>query len=188
MARPPKYSDDTKPASVSLRIPRDVYDQVQHLARMRNTTLTELIVEGLRLRLETPVDPRDILVSQDNTVMQELQEMIDARIAVALAAHLPHHPEPVQVQPVPAMAHDDNITVMQESDSFMGTIPHYENTVLQEKALAYDTSKYVLGKMCTNKHNYQGTGQSLRRIKGNECLQCQVERKRKSRKEQQSSE
>src|SRR4029453_2025158 len=49
-------------------------------AQRRQTALTELGLEGVRLRLETPPDPRDILVLQDNTVMQELELMIDARI------------------------------------------------------------------------------------------------------------
>jgi hypothetical protein len=34
------------------------------------------LVEGAQLRLDTPADPRDILLSDDNTVIQEVQEMI----------------------------------------------------------------------------------------------------------------
>ena len=94
MARPPKYAtEDEKPVSVTLRIPRDLYDQTQHLAKMRQTTLTELVLEGLRLRLETPTDPRDILASQDIAVMQELKQMIAAEVQAALAAQDFHVPE-----------------------------------------------------------------------------------------------
>ena len=54
MARPAKYLADTeRPVSLSLRIPRDIYDQAQHLAHMRRTSLTEIVIEGLRLRLGT---------------------------------------------------------------------------------------------------------------------------------------
>jgi hypothetical protein len=87
MARPPKYaSEEDKPVSVTLRIPRTLYDQAQQHAKRRQTTLTELMVEGLQMRLETPIDPRDVLATQDITVMQELRQMIAEEVQAALAA------------------------------------------------------------------------------------------------------
>ena len=54
MARAPKYAtEDDKPVSVTFRIPRDLYDKTQQHAHMRQTTLTELVLDGLRWRLET---------------------------------------------------------------------------------------------------------------------------------------
>jgi hypothetical protein len=45
MARPPKYaSEEDKPVSVTLRLPRDLYDQAQQHAKRRQTTLTELVL------------------------------------------------------------------------------------------------------------------------------------------------
>jgi hypothetical protein len=89
MARPPKYaSEEDKPVSVTLRLPRDLYDQAQQHAKRRQTTLTELVREGLQMRLETPTDPRAILATQDSTVMQELRQMIADEVQAALAA--PH--------------------------------------------------------------------------------------------------
>ena len=71
MARPPKYaSEEDKPVSVTFRIPRNLYDQAQQHAQRRQTTLTELVCEGLQMRLDTPTDPRDILAMQEITVMQ----------------------------------------------------------------------------------------------------------------------
>src|SRR5207244_11551084 len=81
MARPPTYhSDDERPTTVSVRIPRELYHQAKAYAVQRRTTITELLLDGLRLRLETPTDPRDIVVAQDTTVLQELQEMIRAAV------------------------------------------------------------------------------------------------------------
>src|SRR5438552_2623632 len=81
MARPPTYhSDDERPTTVSVHIPQELYHQAKAYAVQRRTTITEVLLEGLRLRLETPADPRDILVSHDNTVIQELQEMIRAAV------------------------------------------------------------------------------------------------------------
>jgi hypothetical protein len=117
MARPPKYeSEAEKPVNVSLRLPRDLYDQAQHHARMRRATLTELIVEGLRLRLETPLDPRDIIASQDITAMHELKQMIAAEVHAILAAQRPLMPEPApdaSAQPTSVLSQDNNNTVMQ---------------------------------------------------------------------------
>ena len=86
MSRPPTYhTAEEKPVSVSLRLPRALYDHAQQYISQRRISLTELLLDGLRLALETPADPRDILVLHDNTVMQELQTMVDARIEAALA-------------------------------------------------------------------------------------------------------
>jgi hypothetical protein len=101
MARPPKYAtEEDKPVSVTLRLPRDLYNQAQHHAKVRQTTLTELVREGLQMRLETPTDPRDILATQDITVMQELEQMIDARVYAILAAQGVQASAPVQATPV----------------------------------------------------------------------------------------
>jgi hypothetical protein len=87
MARPPKYAtEEDKPVSATFRIPRELYDQAQQHAKRRQTTLTELVCEGLQMRLETPTDPRDILATQDIAVMQELRQMITDEVQVALAA------------------------------------------------------------------------------------------------------
>src|SRR5215510_8843603 len=44
------------------------------------------MVEGLQMRLETPIDPRDVLATQDITVMHELRQLIADEVQAALAA------------------------------------------------------------------------------------------------------
>jgi hypothetical protein len=68
------HSQDQRPVSVSLRIPRALYEQVQERVHMRRMTLTETLLEGLQLWLEQPADPRELLLYESNTVMQELRE------------------------------------------------------------------------------------------------------------------
>ena len=84
--RPPTYqSAEERPVTVSLRIPRGLYDEVQRYVAMRpRMTLTEFLLDSMRLKLETPTDPRDIVLSDDNTVIQELQEMVDTAVQNAL--------------------------------------------------------------------------------------------------------
>ena len=113
MARPPKYaSEEDKPVSVTLRLPRDLYDQAQQHAKRRQVTLTELVREGLQRRLETPTDPRDILATQDIPVMQELRQMIADEVQAALAAQHFQAPETT-----PARQGEDN-----------SKTPHYSNS------------------------------------------------------------
>jgi hypothetical protein len=143
LGRPFVYqSDAEKPMTVSLRLPRDLYEQAQRYVRMRHPmTLTELLLDGLRLRLETPTDPRDILLSDDNTVMQELQEMIRTAVTAEvgkLAAFLAPRGDTAMDTPVPELSHDNN-TVLQEQDASapaqsavpMPDISHCGNSVIQ---------------------------------------------------------
>jgi hypothetical protein len=117
LGRPFVYqSDAEKPVTVSLRLPRDVYEQARRYVGLRPPlTLTDLVLDGLRLRLQTPADPRDVILSDDNTVMQGLQELVDAAVQAALvkvsgtATPAPEAPAP----PGPERAYDDN-TVLQK--------------------------------------------------------------------------
>jgi Helix-turn-helix domain of resolvase len=117
-------SEDEKPVTVSLRLPRGVYDRVARYVKMHpGMTLTEFFLDGARLRLDTPADPRDLILSDDNTVIQELQGMVDAAVQRALARerHAPPAldtatpaPAPeVPAQPVPDLSYNDN-TVLQK--------------------------------------------------------------------------
>lgn len=47
---------------------------------------------------------------------------------------------------------------------------------------AFDTGKYVLGKLCPQRHDYYGTGQSLRYLRRHVCLACDAEQARARRK------
>jgi hypothetical protein len=124
--RPPTYlSDAEKPVSVSVRIPRELYEQAQQYVRMRRMTLTELLLDGLRLSLETPTDPRDFRVSDDsNTVMQQLQELVNAAVQAALATGYS--------LPTPPPAREASALSTANRPPGSDGIPHDDNTVLQK--------------------------------------------------------
>jgi hypothetical protein len=123
--RLPTYQNaDDRPVSVSLRVPRQLYEQVQQRVQQRRMTLTEALLDGLQLWLDTPADPRELLLSDEsNTVMQELREELkgalldelrkDVQAILASAVHdgvsLAPHREP---QPAPASSNSN--TVIQE--------------------------------------------------------------------------
>ncbi len=128
VGRPKTYlTEEEKPATVSLRIPRDVYEQAQRFVRMHHPmTLTDLLLDGLRLRLQTPADPRDLILSDDNTVIQEVQEMIRAAVQAEIGKLRdfmgPHVSIPgstaapgAAVEPVPDKPHNSNAVIQEKA-------------------------------------------------------------------------
>lgn len=120
--RPPTYqSADERPVSVSLRIPRALYDQAQQKVQMRRMTLTEALLEGLHLWLETSTDPREVFLSDDsNTVMQQLQTMVTATVQAEFAKFQSTALPPAMPDRHPTTndsAHDNGNTVLQKETS-----------------------------------------------------------------------
>ncbi len=122
MPRPVTYvTADERPVTVSIRIPRDLHSKVERYLKMHpGMTVTELVLDGLQMRLETAVDPRDIILSDDNTVIHELQDMIRAAVQAEVGklsnfmdtSRRILAPE-APAQPVAELLHDEN-TVIQE--------------------------------------------------------------------------
>ena len=119
--RPFTYqSADERPRTVSVRIPRELYDQLERQVRQRRSTMSEALLEAARLWLDTPADPRDLLPSDNsNTVIPQLDELIEEAVERILAKrHVPQSPAPMAPAPAPAPARDE--------------IPSYNgNTVIQ---------------------------------------------------------
>jgi hypothetical protein len=148
LGRPYTYqSEEEKPVTVSLRLPRDLYRQVErYVKRHPGMTLTEFFLDGARLRLDTPADPRDIILSDDNTVIQEVQEMIRAAVQAEIGTlsdflgprfstpgdlPAPEAPAP----PVPDISYNDN-TIIQKKAPRSSTPPgQYKLTPRQVASL-----------------------------------------------------
>lgn len=114
LGRPPLYSDDERPVTVSLRIPHDLAAQMKRYASRHRQSVTELLLDGLTWRLEQG-DPRQQAMTRsepyDNTVLHELTKpvhLIDERIPfdedLAAAPAAP-------AQPMPEISHDDHAGV-----------------------------------------------------------------------------
>jgi hypothetical protein len=123
--RPPTYhANEERPVSVSLRIPQPLYVQAQQYASQRRMSMTELLLDGLTLRLETPTDPRERLFLSDErlTVMQALKEELkgallddvrhEVHAMLTSAAQVDHSPR--STLPPTALPHDNCNTVIQE--------------------------------------------------------------------------
>ena len=159
LGRPYKYhEDEVRPVTISLRIPPDLAEELKAYAAQHRQSITDVVMDGIRMRLDTPADPRDLILSDDNTVIPEVQEMIRAAVQAEVGrvsafsqphSHTPRGTPPeAAAEPAPALSSDDN-------------------TVLQENAVAL--------KQCKNGHApYPGSK--------SECPTCVRERKQRSRK------
>jgi len=133
--RPFTYqSEDEKPVTVSLRIPRDLHNRMSRYAAGHRQSVTELLLDGLTWRLEQE-DWRQQSTTDiehyDNTVLQEM-----TKPAYLLDESLPFDEdmafgEEPKAQVLPDIAHYNN-TVIQESKQPAPELQHYDNTVTQE--------------------------------------------------------
>src|SRR5437879_5908409 len=130
LGRPYKYhEDEVRPVTISLRIPPDLAEELKAYAAQHRQSITDVVMDGIRMRLDTPADPRDLILSDDNTVIPEVQEMIRAAVQAEVGrvsafsqphSHTPRGTPPeAAAEPAPALSSDDN-TVLQETE---GTAP-----------------------------------------------------------------
>jgi ribbon-helix-helix CopG family protein len=85
--RPFTYPDDAeRPETISLKVPRDLAERLRRHARMHGTSMSQVILEGLAMRLDTPVDPRELaaMAREDDALQAELRAMIDTAVGEAL--------------------------------------------------------------------------------------------------------
>jgi hypothetical protein len=154
--RPLTYeSPDERPVSVSLRLPRALYDQLQQRVSQRRLTMTEALLQGAQLWLDTPPDPREARLSDGgNTVMQEWKERF-----AALATSMQTQVETALLAALNAGGHQPSAAILSDNS----------NTVLQEGTPAL--------KQCKKGHTPYPQAQD-------ECPECARERKRAYRQRQ----
>jgi hypothetical protein len=87
-------SEDEKPVTVSLRIPRDLYERMSRYAARHRQSVTELLLDGLKWRLEEG-EPRSVsmgdMLYYNNTVLQELAKPAHARRELCSSARHRRH-------------------------------------------------------------------------------------------------
>jgi hypothetical protein len=208
------HSEDGKPVTVSLRIPPDLAAQMKRYAQMHRQSVTALLLDGLKWRLEEG-DPRGLGIALSGTSKEDTQEYYsNAAIGEQLEETLQALRTVVERQEAQLAALTHAITTLgyygntapehatppTQAPALSGQtatpappmpeISDCSNTVLPDKngqtaTPPYDTNKYSLGVLCVHRHEYAGTGQSLRqRLGKHECIECTRMRKRAYKKRQ----
>ena len=184
-----KYqNDDEKPVTISMRLPKELHARLEQYATQHRQSISELVRDGLAWRLSEG-DPRglgDASAKDDEAyyMSKTANALADMRQALARQeAQIQTIVQALERQTTPAgngvyYSHTAIDPVEPESTAE----PEPGKAGQQDTILEYDTTRYKLGRLCRNGHNYHGTGQSLRQIGGDhECLTCKRERTHKSR-------
>jgi len=111
--------DEERPVTISLRVPHDLYERLQHYAQRHRQSVTELVKDGIAMRLEVQADPRwqtavEQISYNDNTVLQEL----------ATPAHFLDDAIPFD---------DEHLPVRAPEATAVADISHDSNAVIQER-------------------------------------------------------
>lgn len=201
MARPKTKDYDTLLA----RVPQDLADRVKHYAHLHRCSVSELIRDGLEWRIEQDTPGRQTLTSHQpanghtppmpengDTVSQELSPMLRAAIAAAVRETLHTvFPMPHGERGEPDVLHEHGTDVLPQSPeaitSEKDVVQKHAVAVLQEDPTgdavpAFDATKFYLGKLCPQGHDYAGTGKSVLRRHNNYCRECDTARKREQRR------
>jgi len=138
---------------LTVRLPRALYEQLDTYAAGRSFTrrtpqLAICVREALEVYLDTKRQTRSVPIAGGDSIRQP--ESITP----------PKKDTKRQTRSVPTLP-----TALPEP-----SIRQTENGVS-----AYDPTKYVLGKLCKRRHDYQNTGQSLLSVRGRTCKECKTE-------------
>jgi hypothetical protein len=118
VGRPFTYTTpEERPLTLSFRIPRDLADRLKGYASRHRQSITELILDGIRWRLEQG-DPRYAAPYSeqyyDNTILQELAtpvHLLDDR--VPFDEDGPPAPPAMPAPPTPEISYDSNVVIQQ---------------------------------------------------------------------------
>lgn len=146
-------------ALLQARFPLDLVAQAGQLAARLGCSVSDLLREGLALRLasdmvpDTVPDraPSELSDAVRHAIDQAVQDAVERALAGAGRADLPAVRRARHAVPPP--------------DS-----PSSE--------VSYDPTKFYLTTLCKRGHDWQGTGQSLLRRGNGNCVQCQRELRR----------
>ena len=94
---------DQRPVSLTVRVPAALYDRLTQYASMHRYSLTEVVLEGLEWRLDTPADPREHVASDEShtDVLQQLEARLETIVDAKIAAALAQQPRETAAPPPP---------------------------------------------------------------------------------------
>ena len=142
---------------LNCRVPPGLVDRLSDYAKLHNQRVRDVVAAALLAYLDgTPVAPLE--TGEAQMVRQAQQRIAEGLKMLGTVAQTPRRaptrPPAVSVTP-PSDNHGVDVT------------PQPDGTP------AYDTTKYYLGKLCPGEHDWHGTGQTLKKRKGNKCRLCE---------------
>jgi hypothetical protein len=181
--RPPGRPKTSWYETLSARVPQELADQVRKYAARHRQSLSDVFRDGFTLLLQE--DRYAPFMSDTNKTPEILSDVLRTTPAPEIMSDTIHQQRLREIvydmnEPAPEqeILSDMNMTPENMSDVTTGQEILSDMNSVAEKISArkspdFDATKHVLGALCKHSHDYHGTGQSLRRLSDNECLECQ---------------
>jgi len=183
--------------ALAVKLPTPVIEAVRRYADLHGVTISDLIREGLDMRLH---GPQQVAEYNGNTALPMTTVTMLTRLAATLTAAAEQlrsacngtvvtereepqstaEPQAYNGNTVPLKEEYNGNTLHLASDTAPNQAPSEERQS-SEACPPFDPAKSVLGKLCQRGHEWGTTGQSLLRLPNQSCRQCENERKREKR-------
>jgi hypothetical protein len=191
-------------APLVARVPQALVDAVKRYASLHRCTVSELIREGLEMRLEAGEVPGRVAPARhtpDAEVIHEVIQKVILDVLPLLTVQLPDLIRLIAAEVIPEVIHHQALATRGNTKVIHEVIQGHTTTPEQTlkghtkvihsqdaSALDYDPAKFSLGKLCPRGHDYQGTGHSLLRKHNQSCPQCLNALKREQRARRKAAE
>jgi hypothetical protein len=170
--------------SVVARIPQGLADQVKQYASQHRCSVSELIREGLEMRLDAQVPGRSHTSSSDpgGEVFHEVVQTLHTLASMLQAAvHGTVRETVTEVfhEVFPEVVHTGTQEQTSADEVLHEVIQHTTtaDAPVSQHGAGFDTTRFFVGEFCPQRHRYQDTAGSLRSLRGDQdCVTCRQER------------
>jgi hypothetical protein len=196
---PRRASGNPPLKALAVKLPSLLIEEVRRYADLRGMTISAVIREGLDMRLHGSALSSEY---NGNTALPMTTTLMLTRLASTLTTAVDQLrrvyadavvPEGEEQQHAAALQSDDSNTVSHTDEyngntlhKAPGTAPKQEPPDVSPPSEAcpdFDPTKYVLGKLCPQRHVWGTTGQSLLSLPSRTCKECRNASKRQKRAE-----
>ena len=171
----PRGRPKTKEYSTLMaRVPQELADRVKRYAAAHRQPIAVVMRDALLLLMDEYPSSADLSAAPHRIAAHEfLSDRYDSSLDTLLGE--------TDSAEFEALLSDTKEEVV---DAILEGVNRRPDMVSDTHVPAFDTTKYVLGKLCPRGHDYHGTGQSLRHLRRHVCLACDAEQARARRKAQ----
>ena len=155
------------------RVPQELADRVKRYAAAHRQPIAVVMRDALLLLMDEYPSSADLSAPHRIAAHEFLSDRYDSSLDTLLGE--------TDSADFEAFLSDTNEEVV---DAILEGGNRRPDTVSDTNVPAFDTTKYVLGKLCPRGHDYHGTGHSLRHLRRHVCLACDAEQARARRKAQ----
>ena len=171
--RPQGRPKTTEYTTLMARVPQELADRVKRYAAAHRQPIAVVMRDALLLLMDEYPSSADLSAPHRIAAHEFLSDRYDSSLDTLLGE--------TDSAAFEALLSDTNEEVV---DAILEGGNRRPDIVSDTNVPAFDTTKYVLGKLCPRGHDYHGTGQSLRHLRRHVCLACDAEQARARRKAQ----